>query len=161
MTSAGGKPMSAASDAQSLAGVWQGIVTGREMNSGSGAAADSITLVVAGDGTWTTTKGTERWTGTLRPIAGGFELEGTSGSARRPVSMMLHRYGEKGLGGAAVTDYQGRRASLTVDLRAVPNAADQAGGGDTPSPSASPATIGGPLPGGLLERYPELRPQAP
>jgi hypothetical protein len=134
-SAASGAPVPA-SNVQSVAGAWRGLMTGRELNSGSGSSTVPITLVITADGKWNATSGSERWTGTVRQVGDGFELDGTAGSARRPVALMLHRYGRDGLGGSVTMDYQGRRTSMTADLRAMP--APETASGDGSQPSASP-----------------------
>ncbi len=137
-------------DVKSLSGVWQGILTGRELNAGSGEPAENITMVIADDGTWTATRGTERWKGTVRAVQGGYEFTGTTGG--RPVAFLLNRYGPDGLSGPGMTDHQGRRMWVTANLRAVP-------GGSDASPSALPSSA--PPFGGPAGPPPELRMQAP
>lgn len=162
LPSSAGSPTSPANSSQAIEGVWRGIITGRELNTGSGASADTLTLVVAADGTWTATRGSERWKGTVRPVGNGFEFDGTTSAGGRPVSFMLHRYGRDGLGGAVVTDTQGRRTSLTADLRAVPTAGSTAGGSDSSEGSASPPSAPAPSNFGRTPgQYPEMGTQAP
>jgi hypothetical protein len=167
MTSSAGSAVTPVQSSESIAGVWRGMMTSRELNTGSGSPDIGITLVVAGDGSWTANARGERWKGTVRPAAGGFQFEGITGSSGRPVSFMLHRYGRDGLGGAIATDHQGRRVSMIADLRAVPGSQDLATDGDTSQPSASPrgaaspSNFSTPVPGGAPGRYPELRQQAP
>src|SRR5262249_10417967 len=148
-------------DSKSLAGVWQGFINSRAAGwaPDSGARDEYITMVIADDGTWSATKGSERWKGTVRSVTGGYEFYGIVVPSGRPVSFRLNRYGRDGLGGPGVMDHQGHRSVLVgVDLRAVTKAPDALSGNDGSQPSASPSSAPFGSPGGPP---PEMRLQAP
>jgi hypothetical protein len=145
-------------DSRSLAGVWQGIINERGLGGAGGTRDEPINLVIADDGTWRATQGSARWKGTVRPVRGGYEFNGTVEPSGRSVSFLLHRYGRDGLGGSGVMDHQGRRMSVTAELRAVTNAPDALSGRDGSQPSASPSRAPFSGPAGLP---PEMRLQAP
>ena len=148
-----------ATSPEPLAGVWEGVITGRDMAGGSGMEADPLVLVIASDGTWTATKRTERWKGTSRWVDGRYELVGTTSSGR-PISLSLTRQGAERLGGSIVMDYGGRPVSAFTNLAQTSSPTGVAGdNGSQPSALPSPAREAAP-PQGLFERYPELQIQS-
>lgn len=105
---------------RSLVGVWQGVITGREMANLSGLDYYNITLTISADGTWTAITQGQRWSGTVRAIGnGGVELDGPMRPGGPVVWLRLHPYGHDGLGGLVATDYLGHRVVPGVDLRRV------------------------------------------
>lgn len=104
-------------DPQSIAAVWRGVMTGREMANSNDWAADPITVTITPEGAWTATTRGQLWTGTVRATRDGYELDGTTRPGGPAVWLRLNRYGSDGLGGPVWMDYLGHRSVVGAQLR--------------------------------------------
>jgi len=112
------------------AGVWEGVITGREMYTGSGQEEQFVRLVVNDDGTWTMRTATWHASGRVTSRTQSFVLEGSfiSSNPGQPLGPALFYLAEWGsplggnaryLGGNASALYKGMHITTGIMLEKV------------------------------------------
>lgn len=117
-----------AADAQSAAGtptgVWEGVITGREMGTTGGVVAQNARLVIRDDGTWSMTTSAWQASGTVLTRGGhlvldGHFIAGNPGKPAGPALYDLSPWGNQALGGSGSAQFAGVHITTGVQLKKV------------------------------------------
>ncbi len=107
-----------------LTGVWEGVITGSEMATASGIAAQKARLTIRDDRTWTIETATWQTSGTVQMRGGHLVLDGNFVSANPGTPSGMARYyltpwGNGALGGSGSADFAGGHITTGVQLKKV------------------------------------------
>ena len=108
-----------------LTGVWEGIITGRDMATAQGVDQEYVRLVVNEDGTWTMRTATWQASGRITSRTQSFVLEGDfiSGNPGHPDGPALYYLSQwrnsQVLGGNASTHWKGTHTLAGITLKKI------------------------------------------
>lgn len=110
--------------AETPTGVWEGIITGREMATSNHVMAQNVRLVIRDDATWLMTTATWQASGTVLTRGGRLVLEGRfiTGNPGRPAGRALYDlslWGNQSLGGSGSAQFSGAHITTGVQLKKV------------------------------------------
>lgn len=109
----------------SLTGVWEGVLTGRQMATANGVMDERVRLVVKDDGTWTMTAASWQASGAITSRSQSFVLEGNflsrnPGSPLGPAVYYLSQWrNNQVLGGNASARFNGLHITTGITLQKV------------------------------------------